>query len=287
MSRADRDTATRRKRALVTPEGVSLHLHVAGAGARAGAFAIDAILLILIVVTMVLLLSYAYSGGLSGGIAQIVLLLGMFGLRNLYFILFESGPRGATLGKRMVGIRVVARDGGRLTGSAVVARNLLREIEVLLPLTMIPVAMAEGAGTATALIGLAWTLLFLFFPLFNRDRLRAGDLIAGTWVVEARRAKIGIDLLDRAEAHGSVPVFTPRELAAYGQFELHKLEDVLRRDDEAAIELVAATIRGKLGRNDWGDDRAFLDAYYAALRSELERKLLFGKRKADKFDTAA
>ena len=54
-----------------------------------------------------------------------------------------------------------------------------------------------------------------------------------------------------------------------------------------AIEAVATTIRGKLGRTDWGDDRVFLDAYYAALRAELEGKLLMGQRKADKFDTVA
>jgi hypothetical protein len=30
----------------------------------------------------------------------------------------------------------------------------------------------------------------------------------------------------------------------------------------------------------------FLEAYYAALRVELEGGLLMGKRKADKFDTA-
>ena len=34
----------------------------------------------------------------------------------------------------------------------------------------------------TALAGLTWSLGFAMLPLFNRDRLRAGDLVAGTWV---------------------------------------------------------------------------------------------------------
>ena len=29
----------------------------------------------------------------------------------------------------------------------------------------------------------AWTLVFLFLPLFNQEKLRVGDLIAGTRVV--------------------------------------------------------------------------------------------------------
>ena len=47
---------------------------------------------------------------------------------------------------------------------------------------------------------------------------------------------------------------------------------------------VAAAIRRKLGRPDEGHDLAFLESYYAALRGELERRLLFGRRKKDKFD---
>jgi uncharacterized RDD family membrane protein YckC len=51
-----------------------------------------------------------------------------------YFLVQELGPRGATLGKRITGIRVAARGGGRLTPEAVIARNLLRDIEVFYPL---------------------------------------------------------------------------------------------------------------------------------------------------------
>src|SRR3546814_18926962 len=66
-------------------------------------------------------------------------MLGGFLLRNFWFIGFELGQRAATPGKRLMGIRVVARAGGRLTADAVVARNLIRELELFLPLTMISV----------------------------------------------------------------------------------------------------------------------------------------------------
>jgi hypothetical protein len=49
---------------------------------------------------------------------------------------------------------------------------------------------------------------------------------------------------------------------------------------------VSQRIRKKIG---WEtplevSDRAFLQAYYAGLRARLEGQLLFGRRRADKFD---
>src|SRR3546814_4149078 len=61
------------------------------------------------------------------GVMLSIWMLGGFLLRNFWFIGFEMGQRAATPGKRLMGIRVVARDGGRLTADAVVARNLIRE----------------------------------------------------------------------------------------------------------------------------------------------------------------
>lgn len=289
MARRDRSRRTL-DRALVTPEGVTLNLKLASAGARASAFLLDWILLIgvLIAATLVALFVFWMIGQSYPGVIVVIWLLVFFVLRNFYFTMMESGPRAATFGKRIIKLRVVARDGGRLTGSAVVARNLMREIEVFLPLMFLGVGAAEGfVDRWTTVFGLAWAAIFLFFPLFNRDRLRAGDLVAGTWVVENVRRKIGEDLIRSDSAAPDALRFTPEELAVYGQFELQRLEDVLRRDDADAITMVAAAIRRKLGRDDAVDDRLFLDTYYRALRGELERKLLFGRRKRDKFDDAA
>ncbi|VXC59551.1 RDD family protein [Sphingomonas sp. AX6] len=270
-------------RALVTPEGVRLDIRLASVSARAGALLID---LLLMVVILALLTWGAVSlaqTGTAQNLVQIIWMLGFFTLRNFYFIAFESGARAATIGKRLVKLRVVARDGGRLTTGAVVARNLMREIELMLPL--LTMLYAIGTDNAAGWFALGWCLLFVALPLCNRDRLRGGDIVAGTWVVEHERHKIGIDLLDRVTETDDAPRFSAEDLAVYGAFELQKLEAVLRRNDEKAIEAVATTIRGKLGRTDWGDDRLFLDAYYAALRVELEGGLLMGRRKIDKFDT--
>lgn len=275
-------------RALTTPEGVALNLRLASAGARAGAFILDALVMLAILIgaTMALLAFRVGLGDAFGNLMLIVWMLGFFVLRNFYFILAESGARAATLGKRVFRMRVVARDGGRLTGGAIVARNLMREIEVFLPLLFTAYSASQGIGDRWAgAAGLLWAAIFLFFPLFNRDRLRAGDLIAGTWVIEAERRRIGDDLMAAPVAPDTA--FTPAELDAYGQFEVQKLEEVLRRGDRDSITTVAAAIRRRIGRQDMPDDHAFLTAYYAAARQHLERRLLFGKRKRDKFDAAA
>ncbi|UUL83955.1 RDD family protein [Sphingomonas qomolangmaensis] len=277
------------ERRLVTPEGVTLQLKLAGSGARAGAFLIDALVMLAILIgtTLALFAFHAGLGSAFGSLLLILWMLGFFALRNFYFILSESGARAATLGKRVMRLRVIARDGGRLTGGAIVARNLMREIEIFLPLMFTAYSASQGIGDRWAgAAGLLWAAIFLFFPAFNRDRLRAGDLIAGTWVIETQRRRIGTDLLAAAPIAATTP-FSDAELDAYGQYELQKLEEVLRRDDRDSITTVAAAIRRRIGRDDMPDDRQFLDAYYAAVRLHLERKLLFGQRKRDKFDAAA
>ena len=278
-----------KRRTLVTPEGVDLQLRLADAGQRIGAFLIDLAImtLALILLTVVALILIAALGFQRGEVAAIVWLLGFFLLRNFYFILMEIGPRAATFGKRALGIRVVARSGERLTADRVIARNMMREIEFYLPLSFLSYNTAEGTSSGwMALAGLAWTGIFLFFPLFNKDRLRIGDLLAGTWVVNVPKRKLSVDSL-HAHDVGDRFRFTEAQLDTYGIYELQTLEQVLRDDQPEAIAAVAATIRHKIGAPDEGWDRDFLVAYYDAMRVRMERGLLFGKRREDKFDRSA
>ncbi len=128
----------------------------------------------------------------------------------------------------------------------------------------------------------------MLFPLFNRDRLRLGDLAggAGTMVIKAPRRVLRPDLAQDGQAMVGGPTFTEAQLDAYGVKELHVLENVLRGGDRRTVAEVATRIRAKIG---WDaplevSDRAFLNAYYAGLRARLEGRLLFGHRRADKFD---
>ena len=272
----------RLRRAFVTPEGVDLKLELASAGSRAGAFMIDALIMIVLLIAVTLFMIWIAVPGIDDFLF-ILWLIGFFVLRNGWFSLFEMGSRGATPGKRLLGLRVVARDGARLTGAAVVARNAMREIEVFLPLSFLVTRAVEGAAdTFLVIFSLLWSGIFLFFPLFNKDRLRVGDLVAGTWVVSLAKMKLSRDLVSPT----TVPrrTFSDAALSLYGIYELQTLEEVLRLEQNQAIETVARTIRMKAGLPDDGDDYGFLSDYYAALCAKLEGGLLVGRRRETKWE---
>ena len=277
----------KKRRSLVTPEGVDLSLKLADIGQRVGAFVIDLLIMVglLIGISLFAAAIIASLGVAQAELAFVIWLLGFFLLRNCYFILMEMGPRAATFGKRGAGLRVVARSGERLSADRVIARNLMREIEVYLPLSFLFYGAAEGTASAlTSLAGLAWTGLFLFFPFFNRDKMRVGDLLAGTWVITAPRKKLSVDLSSTEAAAGRFR-FTEAQLDVYGVFELQTLEKVLRDGQAEQVATVAYAIRNKIAAFDQGgDDYEFLMAYYDASRARMERGLLFGKRRADKYD---
>jgi uncharacterized RDD family membrane protein YckC len=276
-----RAASAKKIRQFITPEGVDLELKIASSGLRLGALIID-LMLIFLALFLFMLLMIWIGIGTESDLTVVIWMLGSFLLRTFWFIGFELGSRAATPGKRLMGIRVVARDGGRLTADAVVARNLIRELELFLPLMMLGVGAAEDMVSGwTVLAGVLWSLTLSLFLLFNRDRMRMGDLIAGTWVVMAQRVKLDADIT--VSAADDAILFSEAELAVYGIFELQELERVLRARDARAMREVADAIRAKIGRPIAEEDDVFLLGYYRQLKARLERKLLFGKRREDKY----
>lgn len=286
-----------RERTIVTPEGIALRLTLSPRSSRLAALALDlvAIGVVMLVTTLVLV-------WIAGGVAKlfgtaprnsalghalqflfILWLAAVFLFRNGWFLWFELGPRGATPGKRANGIRVAARDGGRLTAEMVIARNLLRDIELFLPISFLLAAREGGDMGAAGMAATCWFLIFALFPLFNRDALRAGDLIAGTWVVEAPRRKLEQALsMPTERPHGEYR-FGEAELSVYGEYELQVLEKVLRENRPEAMQAVYERICHKIGWTPGhADVRPFLEAYYTQLRARLESGMRLGKRKASK-----
>ncbi|MEO0463107.1 MAG: RDD family protein [Pseudomonadota bacterium] len=295
--------SNKRTRTLVTPEGIAVPIVVASRAARLGALVLDFVLIAITLIAIQLLLIWIASGlfrgggggtgGQIGGALEFVFILYvlvLFFARYAYFLMMELGPRGATFGKRAVGIRVAARNGARLTPEAVIARNLIRDIELFLPFGLLMVAPSGEYGSF-GFAGLAWFIVIISIPFFNKDALRAGDIIAGTWVVEAPRTKLADALSTQgsAAAESSSTVtgqryeFGEEELSIYGEKELQTLERMLREGKDDALEAVHAAICRKIGWDPGaGDERAFLEAFYGQLRKRLENDMRFGKRKADK-----
>jgi len=135
---------------------------------------------------------------------------------------------------------------------------------------------------------LIWCGVFVLFPLFNKDKLRIGDLVAGTMVIHAPKVRLLKDITSvtpLTEGGGAI-VFTNAQLEIYGIHELHVLEDVLRQSTDEIKTNVAERIAKKIGHTPQPGEtaRAFLEAYYAGLRRRLEQRMLFGDRKEDKYD---
>lgn len=280
-----------RVREVVTPEGVPLRWTLADTGERAGAFLLD--LVILTSASIVLLIASVILVGAAGGIGFAIALVAFFVLRTFYFTFFESRWKGATPGKRALRLRVVDAHGGPLTAEAVFARNLTREIEFFLPLVALlaPASLGESLPGWARLVSLGWLLVFALLPLFNRDRLRPGDLVGGTLVVRAPRALLLEDLsgarpsAQDAEAHYA---FTREQLDIYGIYELQVLEELLRSQGpvrwqslRAVSEKVQAKLRWQPPVADHDAER-FLHDFYVAQRRRLEQKLMLGHRQERK-----
>jgi uncharacterized RDD family membrane protein YckC len=161
-------------REVITPEGVALHLPAAGPVPRAIAWALD--LAIRMGVLMILGTILALLGKMGQGLYLVL----MFVIFWLYPIVLEAFWNGQTVGKKALGLRVVAGDGAPVGWLAAITRNLLRTVDML------------PFGYATGLVA----------SLVDAHGRRLGDMVAGTLVVHVESP--------REPAHAPVnAVFAP------------------------------------------------------------------------------
>lgn len=139
-----------------TPEGVEIALLVAGPFPRALAWTIDVATISTAYITAAGALTVLGSPG-RGAIALL-----LFALNWAYDLAFEL-TTGATVGKRLLGLRVVRADGTAVGWSESLIRNLLRAVDIL------PIGYCIGLCSCIA----------------SRDFQRLGDRVAGTLVVYA------------------------------------------------------------------------------------------------------
>lgn len=156
-----------REASVVTPEHVMLRFQTAGLGSRATAMLIDTGILLLVNLTVFILFGIVLFGNEddffldSGNYALAIVLLVIFVVNFGYYWLQEAFWGGQTVGKRLVGIRVIRDNGQPATFVSSTIRNLFRIIDAM------PTGYFLGA------------LVCFFHP---RDK-RIGDMVAGTIVV--------------------------------------------------------------------------------------------------------
>jgi len=270
------------------PESVPITFRLSTLGARFGAQTLD--ILITYGGVLLAIIGLTWAGAFSwNGLITFYALLTFF-MRVPYYILSELVWNGRTLGKRMVGIRVISLDGRRLTPHQIVARNLMKEVEVFLPL-----ATLFGASTMDIWLGgalSAWMIATLLVPVFSKLNQRLGDMVAGTMVVDNPRPVLLPDLSAQAAARGYE--FRAEHLDIYGRYELQTLEAILREPPKSPearkrVSEVAQTIRKRISYDeDLPESREwdFLLEFYRQQREYLESRHLFGDARENKFHAA-
>jgi uncharacterized RDD family membrane protein YckC len=154
-----------------TPEFVSLNYQIAGLGSRGAAMLIDQLLLLVanMVIYLIFLMAnvsdifYLSDSWVPIAVAIILVFIINWG----YFFVAEFFFGGKTLGKKLIGIRVIQENGHSITLLSSLIRNLLRIID------MLPTSYFLG-------------MVFIFF---HSKHKRLGDMVAGTIVVHERGAK--------------------------------------------------------------------------------------------------
>lgn len=275
------------------PEGVRLDFEVAGLGMRFAAQLIDLLLTFLATGALIFLLSLMR---VDWSVLEIIWSLLFLFIRAPYYILTEILWNGQTLGKRITRLRVVSADGQSLRPYAVAARNLMKEVEVFYPGTML--FAAQSLDPLEYIVLLVWIAILLMVPLTNRKRQRMGDMIANTYVIHQPDAVLLPDLSTRTDARTHERFsFLAHQLDHYGAFELQTLERVLHIDDTrfAAdakarhtqnLQAIAEKVIAKIEYTDRvlpQDVPEFLEAFYVAQRRHLETRKLFGDAREDKF----
>jgi uncharacterized RDD family membrane protein YckC len=147
--------------------GIDLNLSIAGPGTRSYAFLIDWHIRLLLAlawlcgVLVVMRIWNLQGAHVFKGIGSLLSTVPPLAIYFLYHPVLELGMRGRTPGKRMAGVRLVNLNGGQPGAAALLIRNVFRLFDCL------PAFYVVG----------------LLCCLFTRQRVRIGDMAAGTLLV--------------------------------------------------------------------------------------------------------
>ncbi len=243
-----------------TPEGIALRTELAGAGARFAAALIDGVLFALAYAGLLAVVSLMMTvgGGAISEFLQGLMITGTVLGYMLLTLILHALWRGQTIGKRVMGLRVVTVEGYPAGLLALTLRAIVLPIDVLVPLPI------------PGVIGLASIAL-------SERRQRLGDMVAGTVVVSEAQEPVARDPFPNETWLGLEPktmALSPGLAARLDAEDLALLRDLLAREPlEPAQkrELFIKTARHYAGRLELGefeDARVFLKELFLFLRDQ-------------------
>ena len=280
---------------IVTPENIEFSYNVAGPVARSLAFLLDLLFYFLayILLTVVLGMVYAFLIfpalnylNLNWLLAELdfifqgLYMVGLFLGYWFYWGISESRYNGKTLGKLILGMRVVSRTGHPIGGWQAIARTFVRATEVMpLAPNLLFTAMVEGEEAVYSWSGAPVPVMF-FVPTFlvaiicmtcSPRFQRIGDLVSGTMVVYEHRGWMpGLAELEDERTPHLAELIPPgfmidRELARALAAYVHKRRYLtpLRRRDIARHQAEPLQARKDL-QSDTSYDLFLCALYYRA-----------------------
>lgn len=295
LKRIREGRATQGIRRVLTPEGVEVEFTLAERSQRLIAVLIDLAVQVFAALSLFVLLIVVWSALLGTGLDgaaffSVAMGLVSFFFQFFYFLAMEVFWQGKTLGKHIMGLRVIGANGQPLSLSGLVVRNFMRQVELFLPLVA-GTGLVGQSSAMSSLVSLAWAFGLSAYICFDADRRRLGDLLGGTIVVQQAAPVLLPDMAVTDQESQPRFRFTPAQLETYGRFELQVLEGVLREGERPDQAEVFARIVERIGLKVGFEDeiapefhRDFLNDFYAAQRQHLEREALYGKRKDTKAD---
>ena len=205
---------------VLTPEYVEFRFTLAGLYSRFLALLLDTLVVLTltrVVLQVVQLMMFVFPG-YGSALAIVIYFLVDWG----YGIVLETAWSGQTVGKRVMGLRVIQQSGVRIGFYHAALRNLARPVDKL------PLLYMVGGVTA----------------LLSGSHQRLGDMLAGTIVVRERRLKAP-SAIGAAAGEGLLadPLFVSRVKRLSAEARELVLSAALRREElrmEARLRLFSA-----------------------------------------------
>lgn len=149
---------------VITGEAVVLELRPASFGARAVSLMIDVLAQILVTIGIIVAVGQTFGESFDPALSQALVLVLVVFMLVIAPVTIETVTRGKSLGRLVMGLRIVRDDGGSIRFRHAFIRGMLAVLEIYL------------------LIG---SLAFLV-AVFNERSKRLGDLLAGTYSMHER-----------------------------------------------------------------------------------------------------